>query len=110
MASAGMQGFRINGRGVIAVLKSQGVQDSLREVVEPIADRANAAYALTGTRVPLKAANGSERDVLVTQEPRIPPYGCHVDLGTYSAIGKVVCKTALGRADNARNNTILKAR
>lgn len=110
MASGGLYGFRINRRGVIAALKSQGVQDALRDVVEPIASRANASYSLAGQRVPLEVPNGTTQDVLVTRPPRVPPYGSFVDLGAYAAIGKVVCMTALGRADNAHNNTILKAR
>lgn len=110
MASTGLYGFRVNRRGVIAALKSQGAQDALGQVVEPIAARANSLYSLTGNTAKLALANGTTRDVRVTQAPRVPPYGSFVDVGTYTAIGKVVCLTALGRADNARNNTILKAR
>ena len=35
--------------------------------------------------------------------PNIPPYGSHVDVADRTAIGKVVCKTALGRYDNSIN-------
>jgi hypothetical protein len=83
----GLYGFTPNISGIRTVFRSGGMQDALRDVVEPIADNAN------GLRQDEKAE-----------------YRTYVDLGQYTAIGKVVCGNQAARRDNARNNTILKAR
>lgn len=85
--ASGLYGFKPNIAGIRAVLKSGGAQDALRRVAEPIAAAANAA----------------------AQEPEAV-YKVYVDLGAYTAIGKVVCGNQAARRDNARHNTILKSR
>ncbi len=85
--------FRHNIGGIRAVLKSEEVQAALRAVVEPIASNA------TG----IAAANADSHT-------RGAEYKAYVDVGNYTAIGKVVCGNAAARHDNAHNNTILKAR
>ena len=92
-------------------MKSQEVQDALRSVVEPIAASANANFGLrAGDQVPLEVKNGTTQMVRFNGTPKVEPYGSYVDLGAYTAIGKVVCRSELGRYDNAVNNTILKSR
>ena len=85
--ASGLYGFKPNISGIRAALKSEGAQASLRRVAEPIAAAANAA----------------------AQEPEAV-YKVYVDLGAYTAIGKVVCGNQAARRDNARHNTILKSR
>ena len=87
MASATLYGFTPNLAGIRQVFKSGGVQEALRDIVEPIAANANA----------LKMDENAE-------------YTTYVDLGEYTAIGKVVCGNQAARRDNAHHNTILKAR
>jgi hypothetical protein len=86
-------GFRPDIGGIRAALKSDGVQSALRAIVEPIASSA------TG----IAAANADSHT-------RGAEYKAYVDVGNYTAIGKVVCGNAAARHDNAHNNTILKAR
>lgn len=108
---ARLYGFKPNRAGIIAAMKSEGVKAQLRAVVEPIAANANGNFGIAaGTPVPMEVRNGTVQDVRFDGTPRIDPYGAYVDEGAYTAIGKVVCKTALGRYDNATNNTILKSR
>lgn len=38
-----------------------------------------------------------------------PPYGCYVDDGAYTVVGKVVAQTEMAKRDNAKNQTLLKA-
>ena len=85
--------FKLNITGVRAILKGTEVQAALRSVVEPIA--ANA----TG----MAAANANSHT-------KGAEYKAYVDIGNYTAIGKVVCGNAAARHDNAQNNTLLKAR
>ena len=109
--ASGLYGYKPNPAGWMQVFKSGGMQSALRGAVEPIAARANANFGLkAGDRVPLTVKNGSVQPIRFNGTPNIPPYGAHVDVGSYTAIGKVVCKTALGRYDNSINNTILKSR
>ena len=108
---SGLYGYRPDAAGWAQVFKSGGMQSALKGVVEPIAANANANFGLrAGDRVPLKVKNGTVQDVKFNGTPKKPPYGAFVDLGTYTAIGKVVCMTELGRYDNSINNTILKSR
>ena len=103
--------FVPNTAGIRRVFRSSGMQSALKSAVEPIAARANANFGLhEGDRVPLKAKNGTIRDVKFNGTPKVDPYGAYVDLAPNTAIGKVVCKTELGRYDNSINNTILKSR
>lgn len=85
--------FKLNITGVRAILKSAEVQAALRSVVEPIA--ANA------TDIAADNANSHTKGA---------EYKAYVDVGNYTAIGKVVCGNAAARHDNAHNNTLLKAR
>lgn len=111
MASGGLYGYKPNPSGWQQVFKSGGMQAALRGAVEPIAASANANFGLhAGDRVPLKVKNGTVQDVKFNGSPKVPPYGSFVDLGSYTAIGKVVCMSELGRYDNSINNTILKSR
>ena len=80
------------------------------EVVDRIAARANSNFALGACMVPGQFASGGKPFYYGGDEPRIEPYGSYVDMGKYVPIGKVVCRTALGRYDNSMNNTILKSR
>lgn len=79
--------------GIRTVLRSAGAQAALREIVEPIASNA------TG----MAAANANSHT-------RGAEYKAYVDVGNYTAIGKVVCGNAAARHDNSHNNTLLKAR
>ena len=109
--ASGLYGFRPNPAGIIQVFKSGGMQSALSGVVEPIAARANANFGIApGEGVPLKVKNGTVQMVKFNGTPNMPPYGSYVDLGSYTAIGKVVCMTEMGRYDNSINNTILKSR
>lgn len=85
--------FVPNVAGIRTVFKGAEVQAVLRSVVEPIA--ANA----TG----MAAANANSHT-------RGAEYKAYVDMGNYTAIGKVVCGNAAARHDNSHNNTLLKAR
>jgi len=86
-------GFRPNIHGIRAALKSAATQQALRALVEPVAQRANA----------IAAANEDSHT-------RGAEYRAYVDVGKFTAIGKVVCGNAAARHDNAHNNTLLKAR
>ena len=109
--ASGLYGFKPNPAGIIQVFKSGGMQSALMGAVGPIAARANANFGIAqGQGVPLTVKNGTTQMVKFNGVPNTPPYGAYVDLGTYTAIGKVVCMTALGRYDNSINNTILKSR
>lgn len=79
--------------GIRSVLKSGEVQTALRLIVERQASNA------TG----IAAANENSHT-------RGAEYKAYVDVGNYTAIGKVVCGNAAARHDNAHNNTLLKAR
>ena len=107
----GIYGFEENPNGFAQIFKSGAMQAALEAVVSPIAAKANANFGLkAGDPVPLKVKNGTVQDVKFNGRPNTPPYGSYVDLGDYTAIGKVVCMTELGRYDNSINNTILKSR
>ena len=85
--------FKLNIVGVRAILKSAEVQAALRSVVEPIASSA--------TDMAAENANSHTKGA---------EYKAYVDIGRYTAIGKVVCGNAAARHDNSHNNTLLKAR
>ena len=85
--------LKLNIRGIRAVLKSDGMRYALHGIVDPIAASATS----------MAAANADSH----TRGAR---YVGYVDVGRYTAIGKVVCGNAAARHDNAHNNTILKAR
>ena len=72
--------------------------------------RAYAEWLQWGERIPMKVRNGTVQEIKFDGAPRMEPYGYHVDVADHTAIGKVVCRTELGRIDNSRNNTILKSR
>lgn len=109
--ASGLYGYKPNPAGWQQVFKSGGMQAALDSVVSPIAARANANFGLhAGDSVPLEVRNGTVQMVKFNGTPNIPPYGSHVDVADRTAIGKVVCKTALGRYDNSINNTIMKSR
>lgn len=109
--ASGLYGYKPNPAGWRQVFKSAGMQAALDSVVSPIAARANANFGINaGDRVPLTVKNGTTQMVKFNGTPNIAPYGSYVDLGSHTAIGKVVCKTRLGRYDNSINNTILKSR
>lgn len=87
MASA----FRADVAGVRAALKSKPVRDEVERATRRVA----------------RAANGmAPRRHGYTQAR---PYGCYVDEGAYTVVGKVVAQTELARRDNAKNQTLLKA-
>jgi hypothetical protein len=88
-----MADFVPNIDGIRAVLKSAGVQAELRSLVEPMAAAATD----------MAAANADSHT-------RGAVYKAYVDVGNFTAIGKVVCGNMAARRDNALNNTILKAR
>lgn len=73
--------------GIRFVLRSAEVQSELQSLVDPIAARATE----------------------LAQEPDAE-YKSYVDVGSYTALGKVVCGNAAARHDNSHNNTMLKAR
>lgn len=73
--------------GIRDVLRSGVVQSELHSLVDPIAARATE----------------------LAQEPDAE-YKSYVDVGSYTALGKVVCGNAAARHDNSHNNTMLKAR
>lgn len=88
-----MADFVPNIDGIRAVFKSAGVQAELRSLVEPMAAAATD----------MAAANADSHT-------RGAVYKAYVDVGNFTAIGKVVCGNMAARRDNALNNTILKAR
>ena len=109
--ASGLYGYRPNPEGWKQVFKSGGMQAALDAAVSPIAAAANANFGLrAGERVPLTVKNGTVQMVKFSGTPNMPPYGSYVDVADRTAIGKVVCMTALGRYDNSINNTILKSR
>lgn len=111
MADGQLYGFVPNVRGIDRALSSPAVKSQLKSYVDGVASSANANFGLhAGDLVPLTVQNGTVQNVKFNGAPRIEPYGSYVDQGAYVPIGKVVCKTALGRYDNATNNTILKSR
>lgn len=92
MASVSVK-TELNIEGIRAALKSDGAQGALRGVTEPMAARANS----------MASANADSHT-------RGAEYKVYVDVGRFTAIGKVVCGNAAARHDNAHNNTLLKAR
>ena len=109
--ASGIYGLEIFPSGIIQIFKSGEMQAALDGVVSPIAASANANFGLkAGDRVPLKVRNGTVQNVRFSGTPKMPPYGSYVDLGDFTAIGKVVCMTELGRYDNSIHNTIMKSR
>lgn len=88
-----MANTTLNIGGIRAVLKSGGVQMALGAIVE--------RQAATATNIASANANSHTRGA---------EYKAYVDVGQYTAIGKVVCGNAAARHDNSHNNTLLKAR
>lgn len=86
-------GFKTNIGGVRTVLKSAGVKAVLASVCERMASTATA--------------NAAANENSHTRGAVYKPY---VDVGEYTAIGKVVCGNAAARHDNSHNNTLLKSR
>lgn len=82
--------FRTSIAGIRAALKSPHVRKAVEKAARKAAARANA---MAPREHGYKAR----------------PYGCYVDDGGYTVIGKVVAQTSMARRDNARNNTLLKA-
>ncbi len=83
---AELYGFTPNIGGIRAVLRSTEVQSELAQLIAPITDAANG--------------NAQERDA---------EYKAYVDVGNYTALGKVVCGNIAARRDNAHHNTLLKS-
>ena len=83
---AELYGFTPNIGGIRAVLRSDEIQSELAALIAPITEAANA--------------NARER----TAE-----YRAYVDVGNYTALGKVVCGNIAARYDNAHNNTLLRS-
>lgn len=108
--ASGLYGFKPNVRGIDEALSTPQVKAQLQAMADGIAARANSNFALGACMVPGQFASGGKPFYYGGDEPRIDPYGAHVDMGKYVPIGKVVCRTALGRYDNSMNNTILKSR
>lgn len=88
-----MANTTLNIGGIRAALKSGGVQTALGAIVE--------RQAATATNIAAANANSHTRGA---------EYKAYVDVGQYTAIGKVVCGNAAARHDNSHNNTLLKAR
>lgn len=88
-----MANTTLNIGGIRATLKSGEVQTALKMIVE------RQAATATG----IAAANADSHT-------RGAEYKAYVDVGQYTAIGKVVCGNAAARHDNSHNNTLLKAR
>jgi hypothetical protein len=108
--ASGLYGFTPNVRGIDDALSTPEVKARLAEVAGNIAARANANFALNPCRIPEQFTSDGKSFYYNGDGPQIEPYGSHVDMGAYVPIGKVVCRTALGRYDNSLNNTILKSR
>ena len=102
--------FVPNVRGIDRALSSSGVKSKLAEIAGNIASRANSNFALGRCDIPAPFTKDGKTLHYGGKEPEIDPYGSHVDMGQWVPIGKVVCRTALGRYDNSINNTILKSR
>jgi len=105
-----LYGFKPNKRGICAALSTPEVKAKLAEATSSIANRANGNFALDACKIPAQFTKYGKAFHYDGKGPRIAPYGSHVDMGNYVPIGKVVCRTALGRYDNSLNNTILKSR
>lgn len=83
---AELYGFTPNISGIRSVLKSPAVQSELSGIIQPMVGAANG--------------NAQLKDA---------EYKGYVDVGSYTAIGKVVCGNAAARHDNSRHNTLLKS-
>ncbi|MCR4870834.1 MAG: hypothetical protein K5859_05995 [Atopobiaceae bacterium] len=83
--------FRADIAGIRAALRSKPVRAEVEKAARRIAGAANGMapkhHGYTGPR----------------------PYGCYVDDGAYTVVGKVVAQTEMARRDNAKNQTLLKA-
>lgn len=83
--------FKSDIAGIRAALKSSPVRAEVEKAARRVAGAANGMapkrHGYTGPR----------------------PYGCYVDDGAYTVVGKVVAQTAMARRDNAKNQTLLKA-
>ena len=76
--------------GIRAALKSKPVRAEVEKATRKIA---NSANGMAPKRHGYKAK----------------PYGCYVDEGAYTVVGKVVAQTEMAKRDNAKNQTLLKA-
>ena len=83
--------FKPDTSGIREVLKSGPVRAEVEKAARRIAASANA---MAPRRHGYTAA---------------PPYGCYVDEGGYTAVGKIVAQTEMAKRDNAKNQTLLKA-
>ena len=83
--------FKMDIAGVRATLKSEKVRAMVEKATRRVAASANgmapAYHGYTGAQ----------------------PYGCYVDEGGYTVVGKVVAQTEMAKRDNAKNQTLLKA-
>lgn len=83
--------FKADIAGIRAALKSRPVRAEVEKATRRIAGAANSMapgrHGYTGA----------------------PPYGCYVDEGAYTVVGKVVAQTEMAKRDNAKNQTLLKA-
>lgn len=82
--------LRLDMAGVRQVLRSPETAAVLRSKAEQGASRANSM-----------APKGHGYT-------SAPPYGAYVDVGEYTAIGKVAANTEMARRDNAKNGTLRK--
>ena len=82
--------FKSNLAGIRAALKSEPVRAEVEKATRKIAD----------------SANGMAPD---RHGYAVEPYGCYVDEGAYTAVGKIVAQTEMAKRDNAKNQTLLKA-
>ena len=83
--------FKPDIAGIRATLKSDSVRDVVTKATRKVAASANGM-----------APKGHGYTAA-------SPYGCYVDDGSYTVIGKVVAQTEMARRDNAKNGTLLKA-
>ena len=86
MASA----FRADITGIRAALKSKPVRAEVEKATRRIAGTANGM-------APKRHGYA------------VKPYGCYVDEGAYTVVGKVVAQTEMAKRDNAKSQTLLKA-
>lgn len=83
--------FKASIAGIRAALKSQSVRAEVEKATRRVAGAANGM--------------APKRHGYVGA----PPYGCYVDEGAYTVVGKVVAQTEMAKRDNAKNQTLLKA-
>ena len=82
--------FRSDTAGIRAALKSKPVRAEVEKAARKIAGSANGMAP---------KSHGY----------KAKPYGCYVDEGGYTVVGKIVAQTEMAKRDNAKNQTLLKA-